>query len=149
MKALLVAVLCGLALFISPQRAEAKGIPLIYNTGEEAFATGPLPAPYDQEPQLAGYQAGYLCDIKGVLWSYFSVTNCKPVAFKGDGYTDEPELVQAISAKYKESDMQRGLWGHYGWMLLAGAVAVGGLLVLKDKFTGGKDDSTDKGPDAA
>jgi hypothetical protein len=114
-----------LSVLALPARAEAKGIPLIYNTGEEAFATGPLPAPFDKEPALAGYEAGYLCKIQGVLWSYFSVSECKPVAFKGDSYTDEPELVKAISAQYKESDMQRGVWGRFGWMLLALGVVAG------------------------
>lgn len=137
--------ICGLLLALSvlflPQRAEAKGIPLIYNTGEEAFPTGPIPEPFDKIPELSGYQAGYLCQIKGVLWSYFSVTNCKPVAFKGDSYTDEAELVKAISAKYKESDMQRGIWGRFGWMLFALAVVAGGLIYLKELITGKKEES--------
>jgi len=102
MKRIIVGLLFALSLFCLPQQAEAKGIPFIYNTGEEAFATGPIPEPFDKVPELNGYQAGYLCSIKGILWSYFSVSDCKPVAFKGDSYTDESELVKAISAKYKE-----------------------------------------------
>jgi hypothetical protein len=111
--------------------AQAKGIPLIYNTGQEAFATGPLPAPLDQEPELAGFQAGYMCDIQGILWSYFSVSNCKPVAFKDDSYADDEEIVKLITAKYKESDMQRGVWGRFGWMGIALAAVAGGLVWLK------------------
>ena len=139
MKAL--AVFLGLFLFVSlvPSRAEAKGIPLIYNTGDETFATGPLPPPLDKDPQLAGFQAGYLCQVKGIMWSYFSVTDCKPVAFKGDTYMDDPEIVTAITAKYKESDMQRGLWGRFGWMLAALAVVAGILIYLKEKFAPSKD----------
>jgi hypothetical protein len=129
----------GFAVLLSvvamPGRAEAKGIPLIYNTGQESFATGPLPPPLDTVKELEGFQAGYLCDIKGIMWSYFSVSNCKPVAFKGDTYTDEPEVVKAVTAKYTEADMQRGLWGRFGWMGLAGVVAVGALLWVKEKVT--------------
>lgn len=149
MKAVLT-LACSLALFAltlvaAPGTAHAKkGIPLIYNTGQETFVSGPLPAPYDQVPQLAGFEAGYLCDIKGVLWSYFSVSNCKPVAFKGDSYTDEAEIVEAIKAKYPESSMQRGFWGRFGWMLLLGAAVVGGLLALKSFFSG-KDEDDDAG----
>lgn len=132
MKSLIWGFVIAVSVLFMSGRAEAKGIPVIYNTGEEAFETGPLPAPFDKEPQLAGYQAGYLCNIKGILWSYFSVSNCKPVAFKGDSYTDEPELVQAITAKYKESDMKRGIWGKFGWMLLALGVVAGGLIYLKE-----------------
>lgn len=130
-------------LFFVPARAEAKGIPLIYNTGEEAFPTGPLPAPLDQDPELAGFQAGYLCQIKGVMWSYFSVSDCKPVAFKDDTYTDEPSIVAAITAKYKESDMQRGLWNRFGWMIGALVIAAGAALWLKEKFTGGSSDDAE------
>lgn len=144
MKQSIVGLLFALTLLLLPNRAEAKGIPVIYNTGEEAFEAGPVPAPFDQEPGLAGYQAGYLCSVKGIVWSYFSVSNCKPVAFKGDSYTDEPELVKAITAKYKESDMKLGFWGKFGWMLLALGVVLGGLIYLKELVSGKKETDTDK-----
>lgn len=140
LKSCVLTVLIGLCLLLVPDRAEAKGIPLIYNTGEEAFPTGPLPAPFGATPELAGFQAGYMCNIKGVLWSYFSVSDCKPVAFKGDSYTDEPELVAAITAKYKESDMKKGIWGAYGWMLLLAAILLGGVFWVIEKVKGDKDD---------
>ena len=82
MKALVVSLGLLLLVLCAPSRAEAKGIPVIYNTGDHAFATGPLPAPLDKDPELAGYEAGYMCQVKGILWSYFSVSDCKPVAFK-------------------------------------------------------------------
>lgn len=128
----------GLALMILclPSRAEAKGIPLIYNTGDEIFRTGPLPAPLDKDPELSGYEAGYLCQVKGVMWSYFSVSDCKPVAYKGDAYVDAPEVVKAVSAKYTEADMQRGIWAHYGWLGVAALLLVGIGLWAKEKFAG-------------
>jgi hypothetical protein len=139
MKAILVCLGILMVLVVAPARAEAKGVPFIYNTGEETFATGPLPAPFDKEPELAGYQAGYLCQIKGVMWSYFSVSDCKPVAFKDDTYVDDPEVVKAITAKYSESDMQRGVWGRFGWMLIGLGVVAGAGIWLKEKFTGSSD----------
>ncbi len=135
-----VVVAVVLVLLAHPSTAEAKGIPVIYNTGQEAFPTGPLPAPFDKDPELAGFEAGFICDIKGVVWSYFSVKNCRPVAFKGDTYSDEPELVAAIAAKYKESDMKRGIWGRFGWMGLAGIVVIGIILTIKSKLSGKSDD---------
>jgi hypothetical protein len=139
MKTFLVGLGLLAAVLLVPGRAEAKGIPFIYNTGEEAFAVGPLPAPFDKDPELAGYEAGYLCQIKGVMWSYFSISECRPVAFKGDTYSDEPELVKAITAKYKEADMQRGVWGQFGWMLIALGVVAGAGLWVKEKVTGKSD----------
>lgn len=145
-----VVVCLGLlaALLALPARAEAKGM-LIYNTGDETFATGPLPAPYDADPQLAGYQAGYLCQVKGVFWSYFSVSECKPVAFQGDQYFESAELTQALSAKYSEADMQRGIWGRFGWMLLALGVVAGLGIWLKELITGKSDEDEDEAKSAS
>jgi hypothetical protein len=148
MKALVVSL--GLLLFVllAPTSAHAKGIPLIYNTGDHAFATGPLPPPLDKDAELAGYEAGYLCQIKGIMWSYFSVSECKPVVFKGDTYIDDAEVVKVISAKYSEADMKRGLWDHYGWILMALAVVAGVLIWLKEKIAGGSSDASEA-PDKA
>jgi len=142
MKSLLVVLGLLGALLAMPARAEAKGI-LIYNTGDQTFATGPLPAPYDKDPELAGFQAGYLCQVQGVFWSYFSVSECKPVAFQGDRYVEGPELTQALTAKYGEADMQRGIWGRFGWMLFALAAVAGVLIWLKSLITGKGDDDED------
>jgi len=143
MKSLLVILGILGAVLAMPARAEAKGL-LIYNTGNETFATGPLPAPYDADPQLAGFQAGYLCQVKGVFWSYFSVSECKPVAFQGDKYVESPELTQALSAKYSEADMQRGIWGQFGWLILALGVVAGALIWLKGVITGKGDEDEDE-----
>jgi hypothetical protein len=139
-------VLLGLVMcvLLVPGRAEAKGIPFVYNTGDQTFATGPLPPPLDKEPQLAGFEAGYLCQVKGVMWSYFSVTDCKPVVFKDDTYMDDPEIVAVITAKYKESDMQRGIWGRFGWMLGVLVIAAGALIWVKETFLGSKTQGADE-----
>jgi hypothetical protein len=142
MKSLLVILGILGAVLAMPARAEAKGL-LIYNRGDETFATGPLPAPYDADPELAGFQAGYLCKVHGVFWSYFSVSECKPVAFQGDKYVESPELAKALSAKYSEADMQRGIWGRFGWLILVLAAVAGVLFWLKEVITGKGDDDED------
>jgi hypothetical protein len=139
-KAGLVVLLALVGVFASTQEASAKGGIFIYNTGQKAFETGALPAPYDAEPELAGYRAGYICDVTGVFWSYFSVRNCKAVAFKGDTYTDQPEIQAAVKAKYSESDMDRGIWGRFGWMLMALAIVAGIALWIKSKVSGNDED---------
>lgn len=133
-----------LLILLVPAQAEAKGVPVIYNSGDHVFPTGPLPAPLDQEPGLAGYEAGYMCQVKGVMWTYFSVSDCKPVAFKGDTYVDDPEVVKSLTAKYTEADMQRGLWGRFGWMAGALVLVAGALVWLKEKISGEEADSEDE-----
>jgi hypothetical protein len=126
---------CVAVVAFTPSQAEAKGL-LIYNTGEKTFECGPIPAPFDKEPALAGYKAGYICNVKGIFWSYFSVSGCRPAAVLGNSYNDDPELAAAIKAKYPESSMQRGIWGKYGWMLLAAIILGGIVMAIKSKFSG-------------
>jgi hypothetical protein len=134
---LLAIVLVALA----SRRAEA-GIP-VYQSGEKAFETGALPPPYDaltkENPTAV---AGYKCDIHGIFWSYFSVSNCQPVAFDGhdteitlDDEVEQAAMVAAIKAKYPESAMKRGIWGHYGWMFLAGVILLGIFFGIRDKLS--------------
>jgi len=133
-------VAAAISFVAAPREAAAARVPVIYQSGQHAFECGPLPAPYDKEPMAARIQAGYLCDVTGIFWSYFSVRNCKPVAFDGDTYSDDPELVAAIKAAYPESSMKRGLWDRYGWILLALFVAAGLFLWIKGAITGKDDD---------
>jgi hypothetical protein len=134
--AIVVVVMCWMALGV--RSAQAK-VPVIYQTGEKAFECGPIPEPFDKEPALAGFTAGYICDITGVFWSYFSVRNCKAAAFKGDTYQDDPALVAAIAAKYPESSMKRGIWGHFGWMGIAALLGIGLIIIIKEKLSGSSD----------
>jgi hypothetical protein len=129
-----------LALPASP--AHAAKVPFIYNTGEDIFVAGDgsLPAPFDKEPELSGAEAGYKCEIWGVVWAYFSVKNCKPVAFKGDTFWEEPELSAAIAKAHPENTMKLGMWKGYGKFPLGlGLLGVLGL-VAWSKLKGGKDE---------
>jgi hypothetical protein len=118
--AVLVLVVLGTA-----RSAEAAKIPIIYQTGQDTFESGPLPAPFDKEPALAGAYAGYVCDITGVFWSYFSIDNCRAAAIRGNQFDDSPELAAAIKAKYPEPTIP--FWADHGWKLMIGAV---GAIVL-------------------
>ncbi|MEZ4360282.1 MAG: hypothetical protein R3B48_08885 [Kofleriaceae bacterium] len=134
----LVVLLSLVGVVATTADASAK-VPVIYQTGQDTFECGPLPEPFDKDPDLAGYKAGYLCDITGVFWSYFSVRNCKPAAVNGNSYADPPTLVEAIKAKYPESSMRRGIWNKYGWVLLALLVLGGIGIWIKEMVTGKKD----------
>lgn len=134
----LLATIVGLAAPATAATGIASHVPqkggiLVWNSGQKIFTSGPLPEPYRSFPALAGWQAGYYCDITGVFWSYFSVRNCQPAAIKGDSVIDQdgdPELAAAIEAAYPT--MTRGFWDHYGWMiLLAGVVVLTGLGIAK------------------
>lgn len=137
-----ILALCVLAfgfVLASPSTAHARGKGFfLFNTGQHAFECGPLPAPFDKEPKLTGWKAGYICDITGVFWSYFSVRNCKPAAINGSSYADDPELVTAIKAKYPESSMQRGIWNRFGWIIFA-VMILGGVLVTIRGWIKGED----------
>ncbi|MEZ4403898.1 MAG: hypothetical protein R3B06_27995 [Kofleriaceae bacterium] len=141
-KLALALVVAAAGLLAHPGSAAAK-VPVIYQTGQEGFECGPLPDEWKDEPAIAGFKAGYVCDIKGVFWSYFSVSNCKPAAIKGNQYNDAPELAAAIKAKYPESSMKRGIWNRYGWMLLALLVLAGVAIWVKELITGKSDDDDD------
>lgn len=127
------------ALPVTP--AHAAKIPIVYNTGEDIFVAGDgsLPAPFDKEPQLAGAQAGYKCDIFGFFGAYFSVKNCRPVAFKGDTFWDDQELATAVAKAHPEAEMKLGFWAGYGKFPLG--LALLGLLGFGvwSKVRGGKE----------
>src|SRR5262249_16203345 len=92
--------LAALAVFVGvlamSNRAEAAKIPIILTSGQESFESGPLPAPYDAVPELAGATAGYVCDVSGVFWSYYAIDNCRAAAIRGDRFDDSPALAAAI-----------------------------------------------------
>lgn len=126
-------------------RRDAHAIPVIYQSGEDVFVAGDgkFPEPFDKESELDGFQAGYKCDVFGFFWAYLTIKNCKPVAFKGDTYMDEPELASAIKAKHPESSMKVGFWNKHGRILLGLVLVLGVVLVLKDKFGKKGDDDAE------
>lgn len=111
-----VTALCS-AFLVAPREAHAAKIPVvIYQNGDDIFVAGDgkLPAPFDTIPDLQGAQAGYKCKVFGVFWAMFSVSDCKPVAFRDDTYWDDSELVAAVAKAHPESEMQMGVWQAYG-----------------------------------
>ena len=137
MRTSLVFLLSGAALLAQSATAQAVAWPHVFDAGQKIFRAGPLPEPFDKEEELQGYEAGYACDVKGILGSYYSVANCRPVAYQGDSYIDEPQLVGAIQARYTEAARTRGFWSRYGWLLLLVSVASGLALTIHELRGGG------------
>jgi hypothetical protein len=127
--------------------AQAAKVPVFYQTGEDIFVAGDgsLPAPFDKEPDLAGAQSGYKCQIWGLLWAYVSIKDCHPVAFRGDTFWNDAELATAVAKAHPESTMQLGVWKGYGKFPLG--IAVVGLIGLGiyNKVRGKDDDDDDEG----
>lgn len=116
-RALVTAVAAAALTTALPAReAHAAKIPIVYQTGEDIFVAGDgsIPKPFDAEPDVKSLKAGYKCDIFGVFGAYVTIKNCKPVAFAGDTYVDEPELTAAIAQAHPENTMQVGFWQKHG-----------------------------------
>jgi hypothetical protein len=109
--------------FSLPQDAHAGRKIIFYQSGEDLFVSGPLPAPHDKSPKLAGAKAGYKCQIFGIFWAYLHIWNCQAVAMRGDTYFSDAKLAAAIDSKY-QGEMEVGLWTKHGRWALAGVVLV-------------------------
>lgn len=141
----LMAGACFLALPAQDAHA-GKGIPLVYNTGEDIFVAGDgsIPAPFNEAPELAGAQAGYKCEILGVLWAYFSISDCKPVAFIDDTFWDDAELSAAIAQLHPEDTMNVGLWSGYGIYLMGLLVLAALGLIVWSKLEGADEETQEQ-----
>jgi hypothetical protein len=112
----------------------AKGGVVIYDWGETIYPQGPLPDELAALPEFAGFEAGYLCDAKGLFWSDVMVSDCRPVAFQDNVYDDQDVVKDAIAAKYPE--MHRSLWNRFGWILMIlGVLLLGGAKLVFGKRT--------------
>jgi hypothetical protein len=77
-----------------------------------------LPSPFDTDPRLAGFRAGYVCEVIGVVWTYFDIEGCRPAAIHGTTFDDATKpLVAAIEARYPGPSIS--FWEAHGWKLLA------------------------------
>ena len=119
-----LALLVGVVLLGQASEAQAAKI-IFYQTGEDIFESGPLPDPYKSNPQLAGVKAGYKCKIFGIFWAYITISGCEAVAFRGDTYDRNPELVAAIKKVYPtEATMMVPFWKKHGRFVLGGIVLI-------------------------
>jgi|GEM_PF-2055377 hypothetical protein len=140
----------GAILVASPGVADAKGV-IIYHNGDDVFETGPLPAPFDKHAQLKGANAGYMCRVFGVMWAYFHIWNCRPVAVRDDTVWTDKTITEAVAKKYKESEMKVGIWKKHGrWVFALLIVGLIGLKFLPSKKEEEEEPETDeeKGEDA-
>ena len=151
MKQCVVAGIAALMVMSAVEPAQAAKIPIVYNSGDDIFdaGDGSIPAPFNEEPTLAGAQAGYRCDVFGFFGAYFTISDCEPVAFKGDTYWNAPELAKAVGAAHGPDTMQVGFWKKHGRIPL-------GLVILAlvgfgiwGQIGGKDDDDEDEQPEAA
>ena len=126
-KALLVPTAAlALTAAMPAEEAQAARIPIVYNSGDDLFVAGDgaIPEPFAKEPVLAGAQAGYRCDVFGLFGAYLTISNCEPVAFRGDTYWNPPELAQAIATAHPEASMQIPFWKKHG-RIVVGVLGLG------------------------
>jgi hypothetical protein len=97
---------------------------MIIALGSVTFASGPLPPPFDRDARLAGFSAGYVCDVVGVFGTYFDIDGCRPAAIRGAAFDDASKpVVAAIEARYPGPAIS--CWAAQGWKLVAtGAVVL-------------------------
>jgi hypothetical protein len=113
-------LVCVVACAAAP--AEARIV--VHHGGRHAWPAGPVPAAWsDQVPP--GYEAGYSCETAGLLWTDLAVWDCRPCLIHEEAQTAmslegaPADLVSAIAAAYRFSDVRRGLWEAHGrWALL-------------------------------
>lgn len=144
MRALVVAIAGSIILAISSP-AHGASIPVVYQSGQQAFPSGPLPEPYASQPAYAGFSGGYVCDVTGVFYSYVSIDDCKPAAVQGDRYDDSATLGAAIAAKYGAPAIP--FWAAHGWKLLAGLIVLGVAVVAVRRRRPRRADVDDDSPD--
>lgn len=122
-------------LFVAPSIAQAKGV-AIFNTGEDIFESGELPAELTQGKEAAGWKAGYKCQVFGIFWAYVHWWDCEPVAFQGDTYDNSPEVAKAVAAKYQPGDVQMGAWQKHGRWAFAALILFGIIGGIVGKLRG-------------
>ena len=124
---LIATVALCLGVIATPAHAK-RGIGII-NTGDELFEVAPFPADVVAAiPQVKDLKVGYKCSHFGVFWADVWTWDCELVGVENeDTYTSLPDELRAkLSAdpQYAYSHAKRGLWNHYGFWAVVGAVVV-------------------------
>ncbi|MDQ8038003.1 MAG: hypothetical protein REI12_11320 [Pedobacter sp.] len=95
-----------------PLSAHAKGIPLLFNTGDEIFEIRDAPKYGD------GFSAGYACKHLGVFGADIWTWDCKIMAVNKAEFSVgaiDPAEAAELSQKYPLSMRERNVWNHYGF----------------------------------
>ncbi|HEU4735152.1 MAG TPA: hypothetical protein VFT22_44980 [Kofleriaceae bacterium] len=104
-----------------PQTATAQET--ILALGTVTFESGPLPPPLEHDPRLAGFHAGYVCVVIGIVRTYFEIEDCRPAAIRGATFYDDANPVASvIEARYPAPAIS--FWAAHGWKLIAWGVAL-------------------------
>lgn len=122
-------MLCLICASFFPAISYAKGIPLFFNTGDEIFEV-------KNAPDLGqGFKVGYACKHFGLfgadVWSW----DCQLMAVNKADFSAadlEPEQQQQYQAEYPLSSRDRGIWNHYGILILLLVIGGYGLLKLRN-----------------
>lgn len=106
----------------------AKGIPLIFNTGDELFQIEDAPK-FDD-----GYEVGYACQHLGIMYADIWTWDCKLMAIDIQKFSAgelDSKFLQQMNEKYSESDRVRNPWNHYGALLMS--LVIAGYLLMGRK----------------
>ncbi len=104
-----------------PQTATADDTTIAL--GSATFESGPLPSPFDTDPRLGGFRAGYVCEVIGVAGTYFDIAGCRPAAIHGVAFDDASKpLVDAIKTRYPAPSIS--FWEAHGWKLIASGIVL-------------------------
>lgn len=134
-KATLVALMTLAAVtvvMLAAGEAEAGRRIIFYQSGEDIFVSGPLPAPFDKDKKLLGAQAGYKCQVFGLFWAYMHTWNCQAVAVRGNQFFNDGKLAAGIDAQYN-GDKNMGLWQQHGRWALVGVILIGLVGYIRKK----------------
>lgn len=136
----LVAVAVAVAAMALPMAAQAKGIPLLFNTGDELFEAAELPAVLKADPELASgnWKLGFKCQHFGVFYADAWTWDCQKavVNVEGNTYMDLPAELDG-QANFTMSDAKRGFWNHFGVATILAGLA---LITLVPRLLRGKKD---------
>jgi hypothetical protein len=118
MKNVVLTIAVLLLLALSSNAQAKRGIPFLFQTGDEMFEAGEWP--HDAlkiEPGLADYKPAFLCKHFALLWADVWSWDCHLVAgdVAQESYADLPEELSAtLQSKIPFSQAKRSFWNHYG-----------------------------------
>jgi hypothetical protein len=135
MKNSMITIAALLLLAISTSAHARKGIPFLFQTGDEMFQAGEWPQDaLKVEPGLADYKPAFLCKHFGLLWADVWSWDCQLVAgdLAQEAYADLPEELSAsLKSQIPYSKAERGFWNHYGILVIILGIAASAFFKRK------------------
>ena len=125
MKKSLLGAVVAASLLVPSLSYAAKSAPLFFQTGDELFEIEGAPQFED------GYSVGYACQRFGLFGADIWTWDCEIMAVNVEEFSAgelPDEMKEEFSKQYSLSDRKRGVWNHYGAILLGGLL-IGGAVV--------------------